>query len=147
MGGEEVQVVKKRNYPHVFDRAPFVGTIGVDKLDRYKRRRIDPVTKKIIRDEKPIGDHGAPRPEFIFENELNSDSLPHEWFEPFLPRSLTGMWTSYTNHKALLTNVGQDDEVYPDYTPFYNDELRKHIGVYMVHGLSPSPRVSMKLNS
>ena len=24
VGGEEVQVVKKRNYPHVFDRAPFL---------------------------------------------------------------------------------------------------------------------------
>ena len=57
------------------------------------------------------------------------------------------MWTSYTNHKALLANAGQDDEVYPDYIPFYNDGLRKHIGVYMVHGLSPSPHVSMKFNS
>ena len=34
--------------------------------------------------------------------------------------------------------------MYPDYTPFTNDELRKHIGLYMVHGLAPSPQVSMK---
>ena len=140
-------MAKKRNYPHVFDRALFVGTIGIDKLGRYKRRWIDPINKKIIIDEKPIGDHGAPRPEFIFENELDSDSLPHEWFEPFLPRSLSGMWTSYTNHKVLLANAGQDDEVYPEYTPFTNDELRKNFSVYMIHGLSPSPHVSMKFNS
>ena len=147
VGEEEVPVVKKMNYPHVFDRAPFVGTIGVDKVDRYKRRRIDPITKEIIREQKPIGDHGAPRPEFIFENKLDSDSLPHEWFEPFVPRSLTGMWTSYTNHKALLANAGQDGEVYPDFTPFTNDRLRQEISVYMIQGLGPAPQVSMKFKS
>ena len=34
VGNDKVTVVKKRNYAHVFDRAPFVGTIEVDKLDR-----------------------------------------------------------------------------------------------------------------
>ena len=34
--------------------------------------------------------------------------------------------------------------MYPYYTFFTNDELRKHIGLYMVHGLDPSPQVSMK---
>ena len=57
------------------------------------------------------------------------------------------MWTSYTSHKALLANAGQYDEVYPAYTPFTNDELRKYISVYMIHGLSPSPHVSMKFDS
>ena len=38
------------------------------------------------------------------------------------------MWTSYTNHKALLSNAGQEDEIYQDYVSFKNDELRKHIG-------------------
>ena len=47
VGEEEVIHVKKRNYPHVFDRAPFVGTIEVDLLDCFKRRKIHPVTKKL----------------------------------------------------------------------------------------------------
>ena len=46
VGNDKVTVVKKRNYAHVFDRAPFVGTIEVDKLDRYKQRQVNPVTKK-----------------------------------------------------------------------------------------------------
>ena len=48
VGNDKVTVVKKRNYAHVFDRAPFSGTIEVDKLGRYKRRRVNPVTKKIL---------------------------------------------------------------------------------------------------
>ena len=70
--------------------------------------------------------------------------MPQEWFEAFLLRWLTIQWTSFSNHKALLSNAGQKCEVYPDYTPFTNDELRKHIGMYMVHGLAPSPQVSMQ---
>ena len=73
--------------------------------------------------------------------------MPHEWFEEYLPRSLTIQWTSFTNHKALLSKAGQEGEVYPDYTPFTNYELRKHIGLYMVHGLDPSPQMSMKFTS
>ena len=73
--------------------------------------------------------------------------MPHEWFEAFLPRSLTSQWTSFTNHKTLISNAGQEGEVYPDYTPFTNDELRKHIGLYMVHGLDPSPQASMEFTS
>ena len=90
----------------MFDREPFDGTIGVDSLDRCKRRRIDHVTKKVRIDAKPIEDDGNPRPEFVFENDLNADGKPHELFEPFLPRSLTGMWTLCTNHKALLESAG-----------------------------------------
>ena len=97
-----------------------------------------------MRERKPIGDHGAPRPEFLFEHGLNANSLPHEWFKSFSSRSLTGMWTSYTNDKALLSNAGQEGKIYPDWVPFTNDELRYHVGVYMVHGLSPLPHVSMK---
>ena len=73
-------MVKKRIYAHVFDRSPFVGTIKVDKLDRYKQRRVNPVTEKVLREVTPIGEHGAPRPDFIFENRLDGDSMLNEWF-------------------------------------------------------------------
>ena len=49
VGNVKVIAAKKRNYAHVFDRALFFGTIEVDKLDRYKRRRVNPVTKKVLR--------------------------------------------------------------------------------------------------
>ena len=88
----------------------------------------------MITDTKPIGEHGQPNPEFLSEHGLDSTSMPHEWFEAFVLRSLTSQWTSLTNHKALLSNAGKEVEVYPDYVPFTNDELRKRIGLYMVHG-------------
>ena len=34
----EVQMVKKRNYAEVFDREPFVGTVEVPSLNRFKQR-------------------------------------------------------------------------------------------------------------
>ena len=48
VGNDEVTVGKKRSYAHVFDRAPFAGTIGVEKLDRYKQIRVKPVTKNYL---------------------------------------------------------------------------------------------------
>ena len=76
-----------------------------------------PSHKKVLREVTPIGEHGAPRPDFIFENRLDVDNMPHEWFEPFLPRSLTSQWISYTNHKSLLANAVQEGEIYPDFKP------------------------------
>ena len=42
---------------------------------------------------------------------------------------------------AILWGTG---EVYPDLEPFSLIELRKHIDVYFIHRLAPSPHVSMK---
>ena len=47
----------------------------------------------------------------------------------------------------MLANAGQKGETYPDFKPSTLTELRKHIGVYFVHGLSPSPSVSHKFQS
>ena len=95
----------------------------------------------------PIGDRGQPKPEFLFEHNIAADNIPHEWFEPFLPRHLTSQWTLFTNHKALLLNAGREGGIHLDFKTFINDELRKHTGIYMVHGLLPSPQVSMKFSS
>ena len=78
--------MKKRNDAQVFDIETFVDTIEFELLYRHKRRRIHPFTKKIIRDAKPIGDGGKPRPEFTFEHGLNTDSKTYKWFDLFLPR-------------------------------------------------------------
>ena len=51
-------------------------------------------------------ENGGPTSEFLRENNLYHTSLPHEWFEAFLPSSMTSSWTSYTNTKALMQNAG-----------------------------------------
>ena len=50
----EVQMVKKRKYAEVFDIEPFVGTVEVPSLDRFKRRGYDSSTKELKIDTKPI---------------------------------------------------------------------------------------------
>ena len=90
---------------------------------------------------------GGPIPEFLCENNLKHTSLPHEWFEPFLPRTLTSLWTSYTNTKALLENAGSEGELYPYCISFTPGKLRRHLGVYIVHIMSPSLEVIMKFQT
>ena len=138
---------KKRNYGETFDRPPFVATVDIDELDSFKRRKLDPRTKKVQTKSVRVEDTGMPKPAFLRKHGLDCDSLPHEWFEVFLPKTLTSLWTTYTNTKALLANAGQKGEIYPDFKPFTPTELRKHIGVYFVHGLSPSPHVNQKFQS
>ena len=146
VGAEEVPIVKKRNFSATFDRQPFIAHRNVDIVDRFKRRKLDPQTKKVMQ-EKEAFVTGGPTAEFLSDNNLDHTSLPHEWFEPFVPRSLTSLWTKYTNTKALMDNAGNIGEIYPDFYPFTPNELRKHLGLYIVHGLAPSPEVSMKFKS
>ena len=85
-----------------------------------------------------------PRYEFLHSHNLTTNSKPHEWFEAFLPSQLIGQLTTFTNLKAILSNAGKGCEIYPDFNLFSPNELRKHIGVYFVQGLAPSPNINMK---
>ena len=102
---DDVTVVEKRNYSQTFDRASFVGVAKVDKIDRFKKRKIDRATGKFIQETVKI-ENGGPTSEFLRENNLDHNSLPHEWFEAFLPSRMTSSWTAYTNTKALMQNAG-----------------------------------------
>ena len=46
----DVPVVEKINYSQTFYRAPFVGVAKVDKIDRFKKRKIDRATVKFIQE-------------------------------------------------------------------------------------------------
>ena len=59
-------------------------------------------------------------------------------------------WTSYTNTKAIMENageIGNSNGLYPDFVPFTCKELRQHIGVRILHGICPTPRLEMKFRS
>ena len=60
-----------------------------------------------------------------------------------MSKTPTSIWTTFTNTKAMLANAGQKGEIYSNYTNFTTNKLRKHIGVYILHGLSPSPEIGM----
>ena len=94
-----------------------------------------------------MGDRGRPKLDFLETNGLDFYSCPEEYFAAFVPDSLVGTWTTYTNNKAILSNAGQEGQPYPDFSPFKIAELKQHIGVRIFHGLEPSPRVEMKFLS
>ena len=103
----DVPVVKKRNYIQTFYWAPFVGVSKVDKIDRFKKRKIDRATGNFIKETVKIK-NGGPISEFLRENDLDHTILPHEWSEAFLPSRMTSSWTSYTKHgwtKTITQNI------------------------------------------
>ena len=94
---------------------------------------------------------------FKKKHKLSKTSHPHEFAEAFLPRNQTIYknkeasfpfvnLTSWTNSKAMLANTGENGITYKDFTPFNADELRCHVGIYVLQGLSLSPRVEYKFN-
>lgn len=127
----------------VFDQLPFTGTIKDFTYDSFIRKCKDRNTGQFIKETKSRK-RGCSCPDFIEKNNLNCESSPIQWFEAFLPNFLIENWTSYINTKALLANAGQAGKMYPDFKPFTCDELKKHIRVVLLQGISPSPRVSMK---
>ena len=52
--------------------------------------------------------------------------------------------TKWNNQKEILAGAGKDGTCYKYFVPFTAQEFRQHIGVYIFHGLSPSPRVENK---
>ena len=103
---------------------------------------------------KQSSDETVPNIEAINEAGLNCQSHPATWFNLFMPREKRRQdnpdvvsvvdFTSWTNTKAVMENAGPGGVLYPDFTPFSNDEVMQHLGLYILHGLSPSPQVSMK---
>ena len=75
-------MVKKRNFGETFDQPTFIGTYIVDIIDRFKRMKIDPTTKKLCMGTMPLIKGGS-IPESVCEKNIDHTNLPHEWFEPF----------------------------------------------------------------
>ena len=87
---------------------------------------------------------GQANQDWLDEHKLDKDSMPIEFSEAFLLRSLTETWTTYTSGKAYLEYAGEDGHPYPNFSNFTAKELRQHFGVRIFHGISPSPRLEMK---
>ena len=56
-------------------------------------------------------------------------------------------FTSWTNKKMIFMNAVQGGVVYLNCVPFTVGEVMKHIGLYIFHGVVPSPQVEMKFQS
>ena len=139
--------VEKRNYKEVFDRPEFTGVYYKPVLNRFKKQVYNKDTKKPEFDSHPRK-KGRPKDAFLHDNNLDWTSRPHEWFAAFLPHSLVAKWTTFTNMKAGFQHAGKRGGPYKnEWTDFDPFELKKHIGVYILQGLSPSPQVNQKFRT
>ena len=141
---------KKRNFDDIFDRPVFTGTSKVPIFSKFKRRKLNPQTKKPESEVKTVGKKGVPKQDFLDQHNLSHESAPHKFFEAFVPYSMTAKWNSYTTIRAQQENAGElggPNGLYPDWKPFTIKELRQHIGVRMLHGIAPTPQLAMKFKS
>lgn len=139
----------KKNFSEVFDRPVFAGTSKVPVFTKYKRRKLNSVTRQPETEVKTVK-KGRANQEFLDKNKLDHNCKPHQFFDAFLPYSLTAKWNSYSTTKAYQENaggLGGANGLYPDWVPFSVREFRQHIGVRLLHGISPTPRLEMKFKS
>ena len=95
---------------------------------------------------------------FISKHKLDNNSHPADWIRSFVPNSkskgapahefCTDNWTSYLNTRAMqeLAGIRERGGSYDTFIPFEPDEVEKHIALYMVQGLIPSPTLGQKLS-
>ena len=84
MADLEFENIKKFDYDEHFDRPEFTGTYFVSRLNRYGKPMHDKTTKKPIYDEKKRT-NGRPKDDFLSDHNFDHTTLPHEWFDAFLP--------------------------------------------------------------
>ena len=53
----------------------------------------------------------------------------------------------WTNRKASYNGAGKGGMVYKEFEDFLVDEMMQRLGLYILNGISPCPRVEMKFQS
>ena len=152
-------IVRRFNFPDRFERETFNEESDFYIFDRRGNIKVDkhntPVTEKRRRTS------GQPKVSWLERNQLSPASHPVSFMEVILSRdgtpeekrrrrhqkrvSLFTDWKNYTNLKASLCGAGHD--IYKDWYEFSVEEMRMHIGLYVLDGISPSPRVEMKFDT
>ena len=141
----ETSTVKKRNYTQSFDRMVFTGKAELPKA--YRNGRLSNKYQKVPCTET------QPSMPFIRKHNLRRGSHPASWFEPFFPTKAKDKKTfsienclRWTNTKAMMEGAGLGGK-YNDFINFDINEFRRHLGLYLLQALSPSPQIEMKFQS
>jgi hypothetical protein len=142
---------RKYNYSETFDRDPFTATSKEWVRSSNGKLKVDRSTGEVLIQEA-VHEKGRPKWNFLKQNNLTEDSHPAEWFfslvpekkKSFHPPNVATMeqWTMFTNLKAILAEAGST--MYQGFEPFKTQDTKKFIGLLMLHGLAPSPRMSYK---
>ena len=153
---------KKRNFTETFDRAPFISRqcLLPDKTanGRIKKKKLNSGKEVYSYSlQQPPSDETVPNFHFLFEQNIGFDSHPADWLEPLFPSrrykdthpdavTLQDM-TKWTNAKAMLACAGDKGASYSNFQYFSIDEIRSHLGLYLLQGVSPSPQVEQKFKN
>ena len=154
---EQKYMPQKHNYSHIFDRLPFSGEIEVPAFHPNGKKKLR--NKMQVMETVSLEGGGRPNPSFIKKHHLDKNSEPQDWFNAFLPvfdkthksanankNCFTHMWCEFTNNKAILMGAGQPRGLYPTWKPFTYQEIERHLALYFMQGLNPSPQVKSKFN-
>jgi len=148
----DVQPLPKKSFSNRFDRPVFEGRKIV------KETYTKPDGTRGIKRNTTIRIRGGPRNSFLQKHSLSKDSLAVEFADAYFPMfenketdnngdpylSMEYL-TRNTNMRATLAFAGE--ATYDEWSgPFTIKELRQHIGLYVLNGLSPSPSIELKFN-
>ena len=99
--------------------------------------------------------NGRPCLKWCDKHNINCNSPPVAWLDAFkksegdandYSASIISKWTSWSNAKAILGNIGLGGQ-YDNFEPFTVSEIKKHIVIYIFNGLNISPCVEYKFRS
>ena len=151
--------MRRFNFPNKFERESFNEESYFYMFDRRGNIKVDKNDRPILEKKKRMS--GQPKVAWLENNRLSPVSHPVSFMEVLLSRdgtpeekrrrrhmkrvSLFTDWKNYTNLKASLCGAGQD--IYKDWYEFTVEEMRMRIGLYVLDGISPSPRVEMKFET
>ena len=141
-------MARKYDYKEDWSRDVFDGKCQQPVLDAdggFVRMEMLPITEL------------TPNNAFILKHKLDNNSHPADWLRAFLPNSkskgspahefCTDKWTSYLNTRAMqdLAGIRERGGAYDTFIPFEPEEVEKHIALYIVQGLIPSPTLVQKV--
>ena len=125
-------------------------------FDRHGAIKLSHEGKPVLED--AVHMKGRPKIPWLQEHNLGSSSHTVEWLDAMFARkqhsyerkknknkervSIFSDWKNYTNLKASLCHAGH--KIYKGWKEFKIDEVRQYVGLYILDGVIPSPRVDMK---
>ena len=107
--------------------------------------------------------------DFLNKHGLDEHSHPMDWFNALLPMSPTDSledplkanvkgdrkskfsvsnWATYSTMKGTMNNAGEEGHIFAGkYQPFKTEDIMQMVGVYIIDGLAPSPRLVQKMQA
>ena len=168
----DAPVNPKYGYDEKFDRIPFTGTTkhmtymsAKSPRKRKKGRGFTPARNQKHNPQPRV--RGGANSNFLDKHGLDEHSHPMDWFNAIFPMSpkdnledpavanvkgdkksvfSVSNFASYTNTKAKLVNAGQSGHIFEGkWKDFEPEDIMKMMGVYIIDGLAPSPRIIQKM--